>query len=651
MVRRSGAQQAPSLVLFWALLILSCCLAHTERGELQAGDEPEKLPANEKPRKFHTVNPEQIAREDRLFAKHAASLKAKYEKLLSGAPDEEEPKEIKLPDDTVGNAKEKAKKEMEAAKTKAKERSAKSLLETKERLKKKAAKAKLLVKEKATKKMQRLTPLTGGPIEKAALAKLDAYKTKLCVAQMARLFASGEATQEMVDAANKTAIEAAKRAEFSEADAIKGRIRQAKIKRALEREAAKADEYLSNATTREELEMKHSENKTATLIKQAVSMHGTKKKPPWRCTEKSCNIKCKTAHCKKWCSRCATLKSEKVVFDPTSDSLVVHEYAVHDITDHPKNVNIVDSAKEAFKHKQEQEKKADKWADGEFEKVMAIVNPPKADQSPKITPSSLPATPNSTGNQTTNSSADGNQTTSSSAGQQGYPRSAQHSKLKAELEVKWEKDNHARIKKHNGQSEQDLGEPASQFTQDAAKASGALSPLQLEKLHDAAQRKAATPGVQQLAGDAIAVSQPTTAAVPVQSPSNNASPHCDHCRLQCKTEKCQNWCQVNHCQAPTKMLTSNCDHCHQTCKTARCKSWCAKNHCRSNSARGETKDDAIERKAKSATHPGYSKEAQAQVQHEVKERLSDLLKESQSSTATMGGQAEHMCNKDLSLYR
>lgn len=196
----------------------------------------------------------------------------------------------------------------------------------------------------------------------------------------------------------------------------------------------------------------------------------------------------------------------------------------------------------------------------------------------------------------------------------------------------------------------DLGESASQFTQDAAnvaraaaaaEASGALSPTQLEKLHDAAQKKAATPGVQQPAGDATAVSQPMTAAAPVQSPSNNAAPDCDHCRSQCKTEKCKEWCQMNHCQARTKMSTPNCDHCHQTCKTARCKSWCAKNHCGSNPARGETKDDAIERKVKSVTHPGYAKEIQAQVQHEVKERLSDLLKEGQSPTATMGAQAEH----------
>ena len=84
----------------------------------------------------------------------------------------------------MARAREKAQKEMQAAKTKAKEKSAKSLLKTKERLKKKTAKLKLVAKEKAEKKLHILTPLKGGPIQQAAQAKLDVYKTKLAASKV-----------------------------------------------------------------------------------------------------------------------------------------------------------------------------------------------------------------------------------------------------------------------------------------------------------------------------------------------------------------------------------------------------------------------------------------------------------------------------------
>ena len=61
------------------------------------------------------------------------------------------------------------------------------------------------------------------------------------------------------------------------------------IRRALDKEAAKADEYLSNETAKEESAMKRTENATNTLIIQAEKAK-TKKRTPWRCTDKSCKV-------------------------------------------------------------------------------------------------------------------------------------------------------------------------------------------------------------------------------------------------------------------------------------------------------------------------------------------------------------------------
>lgn len=269
--------------LVWAL---GCCMA---AGLLKSDTSPKTLQpaADAPPFKYHTVNPEQIAREDRLFKQHADSMKRNYHKLIRGEPDEKPAAaKAKAPvlQDRTGAAKEKAAKAMSAAKALAKEKSKKTLLKTKERLKKRAAKARLKAKERAKKRRHPLTPLKGDAIEKAALARLDAYKTKLKLARTEAEVAKKENSEEQLKLDNETAVEAEQRAQYYEAQAVKGKIKKYKVKKALEREARAA------------------RNETRTIEMQAnldMKVSGKKKKP-WRCTHRSCKKKCKTKHCLKW---------------------------------------------------------------------------------------------------------------------------------------------------------------------------------------------------------------------------------------------------------------------------------------------------------------------------------------------------------------
>eukprot|EP00657_Telonema_sp_P-1_P002064 TRINITY_DN14955_c0_g1_i1.p2 TRINITY_DN14955_c0_g1~~TRINITY_DN14955_c0_g1_i1.p2 ORF type:complete len:128 (+),score=70.75 TRINITY_DN14955_c0_g1_i1:147-530(+) len=96
------------------------------------------------------------------------------------------------------------------------------------------------LKERAAKKNRAFTPLKGGPVQQAAMARYDAYQKKLLATRTAIKFAKKLVTKEELDRVDDLAAHAVKRAKYLEAKAIKGSVQKAHGKEQLRKAGLKA---------------------------------------------------------------------------------------------------------------------------------------------------------------------------------------------------------------------------------------------------------------------------------------------------------------------------------------------------------------------------------------------------------------------------
>jgi len=151
-----------------------------------------------------------------------------------------------------------------------------------------------------------------------------------------------------VQVAQEAHAQALKRAQYLEASAIKHAIKKEQRKAALRKERLRAQKVMDKADAKVESDEKANKDSPDT----------------WECTEDSCKAKCKTQHCLQWCSRCVTLKSEKLKFDPISDKMVVVGYKSHQVShsveDH---AEFVDEETSKLHDAELRQKEADRWVD------------------------------------------------------------------------------------------------------------------------------------------------------------------------------------------------------------------------------------------------------------------------------------------------
>merc|ERR1712159_318098 len=155
-------------------------------------------------------------------------------------------------------------------------------------------------------------------------------------------------SKEEVDRVDELAAQALKRAQYLEASAIKHAIKKEQRKAALRKERLRAQKVMDKADAKVDSDEKANKDSPDT----------------WECTEDSCKAKCKTQHCLQWCSRCVTLKSEKLKFDPISDKMVVVGYKSHQVShsveDH---AEFVDEETSKLHDAELRQKEADRWVD------------------------------------------------------------------------------------------------------------------------------------------------------------------------------------------------------------------------------------------------------------------------------------------------